>query len=84
MTLGCSADGRIAGHVRYGVCAKRAQPDAPAEPRRRKRRLTSGMAGTDHDHIEGIVHVTTIAAQRDESAEKPWSPWRARRLLRPM
>jgi hypothetical protein len=74
-----SADGRIAGHVRHRVGSQRAEPNAPAEPRGRVRGLAPGVAGADYDHVVEIFHVTTITAERAESAEKPLGSLRALR-----
>ena len=71
MSLGRAADRRIARHVRHRVGSQRAQPNAPAQPRRRVRRLAPGVTGADDDHIVGISHVGTITAERAENAERP-------------
>ena len=67
MTLCRAANRGIARHVRDGVGRQRAESDVRAEPRGRVRRLASGVAGADHDDVEGCIHDFTQSRRTAES-----------------
>ena len=59
MALGEPADRRVARHLADRRAAVRQQRRARADPRRRGRRLTAGMAAADHDDVvfrAGLAH----------------------------
>jgi len=56
LSLGQSADSRIAGHLGDRVEMGRHQAYVKPHPARRGRRLATGVPGADDDDIEGIRH----------------------------
>jgi hypothetical protein len=54
LPFGNSADRRIAAHLADGVAIHREQRGPRAEPRRRQRRLHTGVPGADHHNVEII------------------------------
>ena len=51
VSLGQTADGRVAGHLADGVRIDGQEQSLAAHPRRRQRRLDPGMAGSDDDDV---------------------------------
>ena len=80
MSLGDAADRRIARHLADQIEIEGHKSRARTEARGRRRRLTSGVARTDHDHIKTLVkHIgrllglfakITILEQRTRFATK--------------
>src|SRR5215472_9434670 len=56
MSFAKPADGGIAGHLPNGFELVSEQQGAGAKARRRGRRLASGVAAADHNHIVGTGH----------------------------
>ena len=54
LAFGGSADGRVAGLPGDAIEIEAEQGSVQAQACRGDGRLTSGMAATDHDHIEGF------------------------------
>ena len=77
MALAQAADGRIAAHLADGLEFVGQQQGARAEPRRRRRRLTAGVASANDDHVPG--HTAADIGDQRSRVTRHRNPSRGRR-----